>query len=1277
MKHRSPLISAVLLAAGLASAQSPSFHADLAKRQDELESARGPEAYAALRRIWSSWDRASPAQVEETLEHAATDKRLTPPVRTYAGALAAFARFRRGDIKAAHDQIAALGFVDRFLVIGPFDNEGKSGLDTTFGPELAFESPIVPGKAESGKERPVRWRAIPREFPQGFVSFGSLLRPEQKVCAYATTFVESRSGRKEPRKISAWIGSGGAFKVFWNGEEVLESSVYSSHDFDRYAVPLTLEPGKNGLTVKICGEESAPVLSVRLADEKGAPDPDLVATNDVAASAPAAETAARLAKAKKQHTPKAKPASAKADKPKLEKLKLDKPIGDTTPADKDAPATAARPPAKPAVLAKPGSVEGPVQTFERLTARDPSAANLEQYARYLYETDGDDPAVHRARDLAVKASDKAPTVRRLLLAAALAEDHNQRGDWITKAEALDSRTNPSREVLLARALHRRESPSYEEAFPIFERLIKRDPDDVVAVQGRVELYAMAGLPRTALATLDAALARNPHAVNLLNLYASTLRSLGRTTEASEVEARYSGLRFDDGGFLTQMTALAIARRDRKAAEHWSDRLVESHPGDLWALNAAARAYRSLGQSDRAIATYQRALELAPEDVGTLRTLADLYGETGKTDAELVLLHEILRIKPQDKAVREYVEHVEPKKARPDEAYAWAPERFLPLRHAPPQGQNRRTLRDLTVSTMFENGLSSQYRQIVFQPLTDSAAANARQYGFVYETSTQVVQLRGAKVYRGDGRVDEAVEWGEGPADDPSISMYTTGRAFYVQFPRLEAGDVVELRYRVDDVTPRNEFNDYFGEITQLQSSDPTANAEYVVVTPKARTLYFDTDVPGLTPTVTEAGTQRTYRFFAESVPGLDPEPAMPPGPEVLGFVHVSTYKTWGDLGRWYWGLVKDQFDVDEDTRKLARKITEGKKTEREKVEAVYDWVIRNTRYVALEFGIYGYKPHRCVQTVTRGWGDCKDKATVITTLLNELGIPATMVVLRTQMKGGLRSKVASFAPFDHAIAYVPSMNLYLDGTAEHTGIDELPRMDLGAVGFRVNQGKSELIQIPLPPPDKNYVAREVHAKVVKAGDTKLTLDYSTAGYTSAELRRQYHAESARRDRINHDIGGELPGFVIAPGAQGLTTSDLDDNKQPVRIHLEGTAPTFARREGGQLSMAVTNSFRLTPAYASLSQRRQDVWLLSPAELRDSFVVELPAGAKVVALPENVNLDNPFGWVKMTVEKQGDRVTVTSRVGLRTDRVVPKDYPAFKRFCEDADRALSRRLVVEP
>src|SRR4029078_8749307 len=121
-----------------------------------------------------------------------------------------------------------------------------------------------------------------------------------------------------------------------------------------------------------------------------------------------------------------------------------------------------------------------------------------------------------------------------------------------------------------------------------------------------------------------------------------------------------------------------------------------------------------------------------------------------------------------------------------------------------------------------------------------------------------------------------------------------------------------------------------------------------------------------------------------------------------------------------------------------------KTTKMHKVRAFYDWVTKNTRYVALEFGIYGYKPRRSVQTVSRGWGDCKDKAAVIVAMLHELGVPAPMVLVRTGLRGRFRSEVASLAPFDHAIAYVPELDLYLDGTAEFTGSSELPSLDPGA-----------------------------------------------------------------------------------------------------------------------------------------------------------------------------------------------------------------------------------------
>jgi tetratricopeptide (TPR) repeat protein/transglutaminase-like putative cysteine protease len=1239
------LVVALFLTSGDEAGAVPGvFHPDLLRALDTLDEAQGPEAYGALDKIWGLWDRAEGVHIEEALLGASQNKRLGADAQAYAGVLAAFARARRGDQKAATDRIRELGYVSSFLVVGPFDNEGKAGLDQVFEPEAELVAAITPGRAYSGKERPVRYRAVADAFPFGWLDAGSLVRPETKVCIYATTFVRDDKLTKGQRKVRAYVGAGGAFKLFWNGEQSLSDVAYRGHDFDRSGVELTLVPGPNPLVVKVCGDDDAPELSVRLADERGAPDARLVTSIDIADSKKASERLVGTA--------------SKGAKSESEKN-----------------ATGAKD-AKKKNSAKP---LGPVPLFEQLTsAKKPRARDLEAYARYLADTNGDDPALHLARDLSQKAADAEPTIERYLLASRLAEDRNQQNEWLNKAEALAAKAGKTpKELLNARAVHRRNSPNWRDASPIFDRVLAEDPDDVLALAGRVELYNMAGLPRTALGVVEQAVRRAPESVNLLNMYASQLHLLGRSADASEAEERYAMRRFDDGNYLTSMIDLAIARRNRAEAERWVDRLLSAYNGNQWALGVAARAYRSLGQPERATATYKRSLELAPEDVATLRALAELQGELGRRDEQLLSLREILRIRPQDRDVREYVEHLEPAKPRPDEAYAWAPDKFLKQRFAPQNGQPRRTLRDLTVTTVFDNGLSSQFRQVVFQPLTEPAAAAGRQYAFGYESDRQVVQLRGARVFRSDGKVDEAVEYGEGSADDPSISMYTSARTFYVQFPRLEPGDVVELKYRVDDVTPRNEFGNYFGEIVALQGGEPVQNAEYVLITPKARTFYFDQNVPGLKQTDAISGNQRVYRFSANNIPALSPEPAMPPWPEVLGSVHVSTYKSWDDLGRWYWGLIKDQFDLDEETRKLAKKITDGKTTELDKVKAVYKWVIENTRYVALEFGIYGYKPRRCVQTVARGWGDCKDKATVIATLLKELGIKSTIVVTRTRMRGDFRSKIASFAPFDHAIAYVPSLNLYLDGTAEHTGIYELPKMDIGAVVLHVNEGKSQLTRIPEADPEKNFVRRELFVDLDAKGAAKLDIDYATGGYNAASWRDAYGAEATRRERMTRDLGGDFPGIAINDGPQGLVTSDLSNNEEPVKIKVRAVAPGFARNEGDTLSMPVTSGFRLTPNYASLSQRRLPVELIAFTTLDDTYRVKLPPGAKLVSAPEDRSGSSAFGTYSVKVEQQKGEVVVRSKLQVKVSRVEPADYAAWKKFCEEADSAFSPRLTVKP
>jgi hypothetical protein len=83
-----------------------------------------------------------------------------------------------------------------------------------------------------------------------------------------------------------------------------------------------------------------------------------------------------------------------------------------------------------------------------------------------------------------------------------------------------------------------------------------------------------------------------------------------------------------------------------------------------------------------------------------------------------------------------------------------------------------------------------------------------------------------------------------------------------------------------------------------------------------------------------------------------------------------------------------------------------------------------------------------------------------------------------------------------------------------------------------------------------------------------------------------------------------------------------------------------------------------------------------SEQRYQYTIELPPGAKVVSIPAATRADGKFGYYSLEVEQAGQRVKVKSRLGVKVSRVSVADYPAWKQFCEAADRALSAPLVVE-
>lgn len=1250
----------VLVSVRAGEAQSPrAVDAKVSRALERARSDRGIGAYVALRELWRRWDQVDPSQIEEALGLVERDTQVAPPVRSYAGMLGAYARRRRGDLGGARKKLSELGYLDRWLVTGPFDNEAKASLFTRFGPEEDLAAPLSPGKTYEGKERPTAWRPLPDPSSFGWLDLGNVVRPSEKVCAYASSFVRASSNKKDPpreTRASLWVGAAGSFRAFWNGEEVLNDPDLRSLDADRIGTRITLKAGWNRLTLKVCGDEEGPMLQVRLGAEDGGSGLAFESRNDPALGEAAAKNSVVDRKAKAPTDPEGRlKITAKGD-----------------PYARGATGDASNRRMPPAM--------GPLVSVGKILGEKKAPADqLEAHARYLAQTGGTPRGQNTARDLAIRAAEADPTVPRLLLAGELAEDRNARATWITRARKLEPSGEADLDVLLAEALQARSGTNFRDATPFFEKILLREPNHIAGILGKAELYEEAGLRYSALSVLEDAVQRAPHSVALLRAYARQLRVVGRAAEAEATEQRYANLRFDDVTHLRARVELAVVQRDNAAGTRWLERLLELDPESFGTLEFASRAFRALGQKDRAVAVLERRLENAPEDIEALKSLADLQGEEGKEEEQTKLLRRLLALRPQAKDVREYLEHKQPPKIRRDEAFAWSKEKLLELgkQALPPGGFPKRTLRDLQVTTMYGNGLASRFHQVAYQPLTEEGAAAGRQYSFAYQAGREVVDLRAARVYRADGKVDEAIETGEGAADNPALAMYSSTRIFYVQMPRLNAGDVVELRYRVEEITPRNEYGDTFSESAYLQNTEPVASSEYVLIHPKDRKLNIRVPaLKDLNREDKEEGDLKLVRLQATSPPPLLTEPLSPPLGELAASVGVSTFSTWNDVGAWYWGLSKDQFDSDEDVRKKVAEITKGKTEELEKVRAIYGYVVQRTRYVALEFGIEGFRPRRCAQTLARGWGDCKDKAAVLVTMLRELGIEANFVLVRTGQRGEGPSDPPSYAFFDHAIAYVPKFDLFLDGTAEYTGMNELPAMDRGAYGLVVKPGgEAKLVRLPEPAADATLRSRKIELSVPESGPSAIDARIETTGAIAAEWRQSFHAQGTQRARVTGELGAQFGGLSLAPGAQGLEVNDLENIEQPVKIRFRGKSSAMSRAAGSDLAFPISPVGSLVARFAPLSSRKLDVKLPFAHGYDDEWVIKAPPGNVIKQTPGDKSIQSPFGRLDMKTEVSQGKATVKVKVRLEKTRITPAEYPAFRGFCEEVDRALGERIVV--
>ena len=214
-------------------------------------------------------------------------------------------------------------------------------------------------------------------------------------------------------------------------------------------------------------------------------------------------------------------------------------------------------------------------------------------------------------------------------------------------------------------------------------------------------------------------------------------------------------------------------------------------------------------------------------------------------------------------------------------------------------------------------------------------------------------------------------------------------------------------------------------------------------------------------TVTDPKVETTaygsvYRWHAGPLAALPVEPLGPHDREPA--LLASTFGDWGEFLTWYQGISRETNRATPEMVEKARELTRDCHGDLEKIRALFRYVTE-LRYVAVPLGVNAYRPHAAANVFHHRYGDCKDKANLLNTLLVSQGFDARLVLAP---RFAVAMPDVPGAAFNHAISHVnlQGKSLWLDATDDICRFGLLPPGDPGRRVLLIADHEKELRTLP-------------------------------------------------------------------------------------------------------------------------------------------------------------------------------------------------------------------------
>jgi transglutaminase-like putative cysteine protease len=547
----------------------------------------------------------------------------------------------------------------------------------------------------------------------------------------------------------------------------------------------------------------------------------------------------------------------------------------------------------------------------------------------------------------------------------------------------------------------------------------------------------------------------------------------------------------------------------------------------------------------------------------------------------------------------------------------------------------------------------------------------KEYGGVavnFDNETKLSFLKAWTVMP-DGRQIEVKEKDAVEVGVSDFELYSDAHYKYLKFPEANPGSVVGYEY----VQKHRPF--VFEDDWSFQDPVPCRRARFSLQIPPG--WEFTNHWANFAEQKPQSSSNNQYVWELLDVPAIEIEPEMPAMYAVAGRMDVKyfardpkmrarTTGTWNDLGIWFGGLTSASRLPSAAIQQKVTELTAGLTDPVAKMRAVTSYAQHQIRYVAIEIGIGGFQPHAASDVFTHQYGDCKDKATLLSSMLHEIGIDSYYVLLETR-RGEVNPDFPS-TRFNHAILAIrvpdnikdaslyavvdhPKLGrlLFFDPTNSVVPLGYLPSYLQDNLGLVVTPDGGTLVSLPLLAPATNRLLRTAQLTLSPTGNLSGEVQELRSGGPADDTREEYlHvAPTDRQKVIERFLAASLGNFTLT--AASLT--NLDQYDESLTLQYKFVVTGYAKSAGNLLIVRPRVVGGKGSSLLTGKPRKYPIEFEEATRQDDAFDITLPAGYVVDELPKPVLAECAYGTYKSEVQV-ADNILHYKRTYEIRDVVVP-------------------------